>query len=232
MTKRTCAAADCAKVYYCRGYCVAHYQRWKKTGDPFGSVPRKTQGECKVADCRRTSVAHNLCDPHYRRVKNFGDLRADTPLAVSYVDPAEAFRARTERTADGCLAWTGTMAGGYGQMVVGGESVPAHRYAWEQANGAIPDGHEIDHTCYRKECVEASHLRPALRSENSWNLSGATARSGTGVRNVFETRSGFRVRVVRNGVRHNGGTYLTIDEAARVAEALRAELFGEFQGRG
>lgn len=232
MTKRTCTATDCAKVYFCKGYCVAHYRRWRRTGDPFGSVPRARQGECKVDGCDRQSRARNMCDAHYRRVKNFGDLRAEVPLVAVYDDPAAALSARTERSESGCLLWTGVTAGGYGQIIVGGKPVPAHRYSWELAHGPVPAGREIDHRCYSKLCVEPSHLRPALRSENSWNLSGATARSGTGVRNVFKSRAGYRVRVVRLGVRHDGGTYSTIDEAAKVAEALRAELFGEFAGRG
>ena len=39
--------------------------------------------------------------------------------------------------------------------------VPAHRFAWEQASGAIPDGVDVLHLCRNRICVRPDHL--ALR---------------------------------------------------------------------
>ena len=43
-TKKLCAVADCGKPFYCRGYCVAHYQRVMAYGDPLATAinPRKS----------------------------------------------------------------------------------------------------------------------------------------------------------------------------------------------
>ena len=34
----------------------------------------------------------------------------------------------------------------------------AHRVAWEQAHGPIPEGHDIHHLCENKACVNVEHL--------------------------------------------------------------------------
>lgn len=34
-----------------------------------------------------------------------------------------------------------------------------HRYVWEQVNGKIPDGYEIDHICKNRACCNIEHLQ-------------------------------------------------------------------------
>ena len=59
----------------------------------------------------------------------------------------------------GCWQWIGSATGGgYGQfgVMVPGEGrlmIPAHRFAWEQAYGAIPDGVDVLHLCGNRICV-------------------------------------------------------------------------------
>lgn len=38
--ERTCAVGGCERDTVARGWCSRHWQRWRKTGDPLGSVPR------------------------------------------------------------------------------------------------------------------------------------------------------------------------------------------------
>ena len=38
--KATCSIEECTKDAVKRGWCPAHYQRWRTTGDPLGSKPR------------------------------------------------------------------------------------------------------------------------------------------------------------------------------------------------
>lgn len=78
MLDRTCAAPDCHRPVNCRGWCPAHYQRWKKYGDPLAGPPfRKPRGApsppCSVSGCARDSVTRGWCDMHYRRWLNGGD---------------------------------------------------------------------------------------------------------------------------------------------------------------
>lgn len=67
----------CDRHVQARGWCPAHYQRWKKYGDPLAGPPfRRPRGslpnQCSIVDCSRDVVARGWCDLHYRRWVNDG----------------------------------------------------------------------------------------------------------------------------------------------------------------
>ena len=130
--------------------------------------------------------------------------------------------------------WTGsTWSGGYGSIRVGGSLTPAHRFAWQQVYGPIPEGKFIDHACHNPPCVNVEHLRLATISENNSHLSGTQVNNvNSRVRNVYKVKAGFYVRVRKGGEAHYYGLYKTVEEAAPVAERARREVFGDFAGSG
>lgn len=73
-----------------------------------------------------------------------------------------------------CLIWQGgKYAKGYGGFNVGGRTVPAHRVAWEVANGDIPPGMVIDHVvCGNTRCVNPVHLEVVTARVNTWRGMG------------------------------------------------------------
>jgi predicted RNA-binding Zn-ribbon protein involved in translation (DUF1610 family) len=78
----------------------------------------------------------------------------------------ERFWPKVEKTS-GCWLWTGnTYWDGYGQFWLNPRQVRAHRFAYELANGAIPDGLVLDHLCRNRLCVRADHLEPVTNREN------------------------------------------------------------------
>ena len=82
----------------------------------------------------------------------------------------ERFREQFVKS-DGCWQWTGaTQANGYGRFGLGGRNgkvVLAHRFAYEQYVGPIPDGLTIDHLCRNTSCVNPGHMEPVTREENA-----------------------------------------------------------------
>lgn len=64
----------------------------------------------------------------------------------------------------GCWRWQGSKhPDGYG-LVAGGR--PAHRAVYEEEVGPIPEGHELDHSCRRRDCVAPAHLEPVRHRDN------------------------------------------------------------------
>lgn len=66
-----------------------------------------------------------------------------------------------------CIIWVGARSkGGYGQLRVDYRLEYAHRLAYEQFVGPVPEGTEIDHLCRVRSCVNPEHLEPVTRREN------------------------------------------------------------------
>lgn len=184
--------------------------------------------QCIVDKCEKPARnGRGWCGMHYMRWRRHGDPNGGE---AHYRDPELCFAARTEWRGN-CLIWTGSLDGnGYGQLRVDGKAAPAHRYAWERQHGPVPDGMVMDHTCWTPTCVNVEHLRPATRTQNNANQSGAYANSATGIRGVHRKGSSWRAEATKGG-QHYSGTYRTIEEAEAAVVALRAELFGEYAGR-
>lgn len=54
----------------------------------------------------------------------------------------------------------------YGMCVVQGKVRTAHRYSWEIANGPIPPGLMVLHSCDNQRCVRPDHLSLGTHRQN------------------------------------------------------------------
>ena len=90
------------------------------------------------------------------------------PRAAASLVQSPRWTIKTQHQSDGCIVWTGaTIPTGYGQIVLGGTVVRAHRVAWVARNGSdIPDGLVIDHLCGNRSCVNVDHLQVVTQREN------------------------------------------------------------------
>ena len=60
---------------------------------------------------------------------------------------------------------------GYGTFYFDGQSMKAHRFAWELYNGQIPFGLEVCHTCDNPPCCNPDHLVIGTHKENMTDMS-------------------------------------------------------------
>lgn len=177
MPERTCTVEDCDGPSYCRQMCPAHYQRWRKHGDPLrgGDVIRKVSKRndvCAVSDCDRNVESMRYCMTHYHRWKRHGDpLHLPPTLTVE-----ERFWSKVQPTGF-CWEWIGGLDVGYGFFALTHDiKVGAHRWAYEHLVGPIPEGLHIDHLCRNRQCVNPDHLEPVTLEENTRRMHAVRGR--------------------------------------------------------
>ena len=125
--------------------------------------------KCSIEGC--TAPAYNRrgwCSKHYQRWRKTGDpltTRSGRTRDEWQDHVANFWRMVDVGEPDECWPWTG---GGdrYGKIKVRRMSVSAHRFAWQVANGPIPDGMSVLHTCDNPPCCNPSHLFLGTNSDN------------------------------------------------------------------
>jgi hypothetical protein len=128
----------------------------------------------------------------------------------------------------GCWLWTGALNDcGYGGFWLNGKRHAVHRLASCSFGARTLEGHDVDHVCRVRCCVNPAHLRVATRSQNNANLA---KRPGTASRFKGVARSGARwqARAAVDGSRVHLGSYATEEDAARAYDAFMLKRFGSF----
>lgn len=73
---RLCTVEGCEKPFKARGFCGAHWRKWRMYGSPHVGLVMALPSECEVNGCerkphtRRKGVA--LCNLHWQRVNKYG----------------------------------------------------------------------------------------------------------------------------------------------------------------
>jgi len=130
-------------------------------------VPTKSGGwRCRACDARYYLE-------HRERFAGMAKWRNDRRRALRPPPPTleQRFWSKVSK-GDGCWLWTGATGGsGYGQQRRDGVIVAAHRFAWELANGSIPDGLCCCHRCDVRLCVRLDHLFLGTQVDNMQDAS-------------------------------------------------------------
>lgn len=77
-THSICSIPDCGKLWFCRGWCSAHYQRWREHGDPLAGSTAKGKPERYFRDVVLVYDGNDcLAWPYGRRDNGYGSIHAD-----------------------------------------------------------------------------------------------------------------------------------------------------------
>lgn len=81
--------------------------------------------------------------------------------------PPLRFWSKVHKTSSCWIWFAGKNQKGYGLFhVSSGKTQAAHRFSWEQLNGPVPKGLELDHLCRVRHCVNPAHLELVTHVEN------------------------------------------------------------------
>ena len=106
-----------------------------------------------LANFRRAKFCGRPCYSYYRRRD---DLRQ-----------AMFWKSVDKNCPGGCWLWTGwKLNSGYGETTVRSRKITVHRLSYIIANGPIPAGKLVMHTCDVPICVNPAHLRLGTDADN------------------------------------------------------------------
>lgn len=223
-----CSIPGCERNHLSKTYCQLHLRRWQRGLDmnaPVAVQSNKGQ-DCSYELCNRPMQSRGYCNVHRNQVR-----AGQTPRPIRVIEKYESDADRIQKCSRydpvfGCWLWNKPNSIGYGTFTADGKPFLAHRWSYEIHKGAIPSGHEIDHQCRNRSCINPGHLRAVTRKENMENL-GLHALNTSGYRGVSQVRGGnWRAHVVHHGKQYNKGGFSTPEDANEWVVAKRLELYG------
>jgi hypothetical protein len=187
-----------------------------KCGTYAGAKVHSRRNEKNCDPCR---IAKNAYEAERRR-----NRRQPSPVR----SVSDRFWAKVKKTQT-CWNWTAgkNMRDGYGIFWDGERYTGAHRFAYFESFGAIPEGMFIDHKCHNSGCVNPDHLRAATPKQNVENRSGIRSNNTSGYLGVYWNKNAhcWTASVVHHGQAYFLGRFSTREDANAAATAKRLELF-------
>lgn len=115
---------------------------------------------------------------------------------------------------ESCWLWKNSKdRNGYGHFKLGGRTQYSHRVAWQLANGNIPEGLDVCHSCDTPSCCNPKHLFLGTHQDNMDDMANKGRQRGLrGERNSQHKLTLEQVKQIRE--RYSAGGVLQRELAA------------------
>lgn len=159
---------------------------------------------CRVEDCTNRAIyaTLQLCGKHYQRWRKYGEvgLTRQSLRGLSVAERLAHYRILPDDL-NQCFGWSGYLTvKGYAALTLTGRNKEgAHRVAYREEVGDIPDGYTIDHICHNWDlrcpggtacqhrlCTNPRHLQLATNEQNN-HAAGKSRRPGYAHPNARKT---------------------------------------------
>lgn len=118
---------------------------------------------CDFDGCQHRPLGGPYCEGHRSQMRRGRLLR---PLGLG--KHPYGLCVTCDETPNGChVPRKKADPSGYVAVRVNRKVTVAHRWAWEQEHGSIPDGLVIDHICRNRACCNPAHLRAVTTRINA-----------------------------------------------------------------
>lgn len=132
-----------------------------------------------------------------------------------FLSHADRFWSKVKKS-DDCWEWQAAIqTNGYGVFTVNRKANAAHRWIYQQINGAVGFGIHICHHCDNKKCVRPDHLFAGTRSDNMRDC----ARKGRNIMQRHPERSSLSTFRLRARGEDQANSVLTESDVAAIRSA-------------
>lgn len=133
---------------------------------------------------------------------------------------------------DGCWLWTGWLLNsGYGETTWHLRKITVHRLSYILANGPIPKGKLVLHSCHVPTCVNPAHLRLGTDQDNM-NDKVAAGRQTRGEAMTWKAKlTEAQVRQLRAEYRKTGPRKSNIEELVKKYGVAKVTAYAAATGR-
>lgn len=74
VSEKKCRIEGCKRPYRAKGYCEAHYKKWR-----WGELPKPRYKTCVMEGCRKKRTPSGLCEEHQKAKSQEGATAAAQP---------------------------------------------------------------------------------------------------------------------------------------------------------